>query len=333
MGGYTSGLTLNTPNFNAWLGTAWGAGHSYEVACAEFYGASNFVFGQNPPYYMDQFKAIHPKFFGTTTALSGCVTEIGQPTVTVPTTNGLDYGQFLQAWGLFPQGTFIIGISGNVITLNTSAIATNANATLNVYTSTPIPTGVIQMYLNLAVASLVQARWCEMWRVAIGLYIAHFCTLYARSDSSEVFESLQTIVHGEVPAGIVPGTVYTLSAPPPGGALQALSINGAFKIPGVDYALSGNTVTLTAATALGDELYATWLAQEMVLQAAPMNGAQIAAQGLSFGLQTSKSVGDVSVGYTTLEALADWGSWNLTSYGQQLVTFARVVGMGPGLFW
>jgi hypothetical protein len=333
MGGYCSNLTLNNPNFNQWLSVAWGSGASYEVVCNQFYGASNFVFGQNPPYYMDQFKAIHPKFFGTATALSGCGTEIGQPIVTVPSTNGLDYGQFVQAWGVFPKGTFIVDLGDNVVTLNNAALVTNANATLNVYASPPIPTGVIQMYLNLAHASLVEARWCAGWWNAMALYIAHYCTLYARSDSSEVFESLQTIVHGETPVGTVPGTVYTLSAPPPGGALQSLTKNGSFLVPSTQYTLSGNTVTLTEATVLGDVLYATWLAQEMVLQAAPMNGAQIAAQGLAFGLQTSKSVGDVSVGYTTLEALADWGSWNLTVYGQELITLARVVGMGPALIW
>ena len=325
--------TQNWPNFNAWLQNTWGSGASYETVCNEFYGASNFVFGTNPPYYLDDFKAVHPKFFGTATILSGCGTEIGQTTVTVASTNGLDYGQFLQAWGVFPKGTIIVGLGDNTITVNNAALATNVNAALNVYTSTPIPTGVILMYVNLAHASLVQARWQEMWWSAMALYVAHFATLYARSDSSEVFESLQTIVHGETPAGTVPGTVYTLSSAPPGGALQSLTKNGGFLIPTVAYTLSGATITLTTETVTDDALYATWLVQEMTLQAAPMNGAQIAAQGLSFGLQTSKSVGDVSVGYTTLDALADWGSWNLTSYGQQLVTFARVVGMGPALIW
>ena len=59
------------------------------------------------------------------------------------------------------------------------------------------------------------------------------------------------------------------------------------------------------------------------------NGAQIAAQGLAGGIQASKSVGDVSVSYQVLTSLEEWGSWQLTSYGQQLATAAKVMGAGP----
>lgn len=57
---------------------------------------------------------------------------------------------------------------------------------------------------------------------------------------------------------------------------------------------------------------------------------QIAISGLSKGIAVSKAAGDVSVSYETLLSnMADWGSWALTTYGQQLVTFARVIGSGP----
>lgn len=55
---------------------------------------------------------------------------------------------------------------------------------------------------------------------------------------------------------------------------------------------------------------------------------QVATSGLGKGIAVSKSAGDVSVGYeTTIDK--EWGAWNLTSYGQQLVTIAKVIGMGP----
>jgi len=332
MGGY-GGYLQNTPNFDAWLQTAWGSGASYEVVCSWFYGASNFVYGQNPPYYLDDFKAIYPKFFGLPTALSGCATVLGTNTVTVPSVVGLDYGQFVQAFGVFPKGTIITGISADTITLNNPAIITNANATLMVYESSPIPIGVILMYLRLAYDSLVQARWQEEWCVAMGWFTAHYCTLYAKSDASEVFETLQTSMHSEVPSGVKPGTVYTLSSTPPGGALQSLTKNGLFQTPGIDYVLVGSTITMTDATTARDALYAVWPVQTQAITPAVLNGAQIAAQGLAGGIQTSKSVGDVSVGYQALTALEDWGAWNLTSYGQQLATMARVIGSGPALIW
>jgi hypothetical protein len=328
MGGY-----CNTPNFNAWLGTAWGAGAEFGVVCGSFYAATNLVFGQNPPYYLDDFRAFYPKFFGLSTSVSGCGTTIGTNVVTVPPgTIGLDYGQFLQS-SAFPKGTIITGIGSNSIALNNNALVTDSNVTLMVFESSPIPTGVILLYLNLAYDSLVQARWQEQWTVAMGWFIAHYCTLYAKSDASEVFETLQTTMHTEVPAGAVPGLAYTLSGIPPGGSLQTLTKNGLFLTPNVDYTLNGVNITLTLATSVGDKLYAVWPVQTQVFTASAPNGAQIAAQGLAGGIQTSKSVGDVSVSYQALASLEDWGAWNLTSYGQQLATMARVIGAGPMVLW
>lgn len=335
MGGFYNGAqgTQNWPSFNAWIQTAWGSGASYEVVCNEFYGASNFVFGQNPPYYLDNFKSVYPKFFGLPTALSGCGTTEGSAVVTVPSTNGLDYGQFAQAFGLLPQGSIIIDIGVDSVTFNTSATVTNANATLNIYEASPIPNGVILMYLRLAYESLVHKRWQGEWWVAMGLFIAHYLSLYAQTDASEVYSQLQTSIHGEAPTGAIPGTVYTLSAQPPNGSLQTLTKNGVFQTPGVDYALNGNTVTLTVTTAPTDTLYATWPVQFQTITQAPLTGSQIAAAALAGGIQTSKSVGDVSVGYAQLTALEGFGSWNLTTYGTLLATMASVVGSGPALIY
>ncbi len=328
------GCFSNVPNFNAWLQTAWGAGAEFGVVCGSFYAATNLVFGQNPPYYLDDFRSIYPKFFGLGASVSGCGSTVGTNVITLPVgTTGIDYGQFLQAPGVFPKGTVITDIGVNTITVNTNAVVTSANVTLKIYEASPIPTGVILMYLNLAYDSLVQARWQEEWFVAMGWFIAHYCTLYAKSDASEVFETLQTTMHAEVPVGATPGTAYVLSGIPPGGALQSLTKNGLFLTPGIDYTLVGPNITLSASTTLGDKLAAVWPVQTQVFEANAPNGAQIAAQGLAGGIQTSKSVGDVSVSYQVLTALEDWGSWNLTSYGQQLATMARVIGAGPMVIW
>jgi hypothetical protein len=160
------------------------------------------------------------------------------------------------------------------------------------------------------------------------LFIAHYCTLYARSDASELMETLVASLHGEVPQGPIPGTAYTISAPPPGGMLQALTKNGFFLVPGIGYTLNTTSITLAVPTVDGDQLWASWPVQVAQITAIPQTGAQIAAQGLFGGIQTSKSVGDVSVGYTPL-ALESWGAWNLTLYGVELATMANVVGSGP----
>lgn len=474
------GTSGSWPNFNAWLDTAWGAGGEYSSTAnlARFGLASNFVFGPNPPFYLDDFKAQHPKFFGLATPLSGCTTTAGSTTIAVQSTQGLAEGQFVQASGILPKGSiiksiqtsistetisygeapqgsgtqyalssapptgviqlmrngvfqtpsvdyallgnqillavpmtngdalwatwlaqtqlapvhgevpagtapgttftissappngilqtltangvfltpgvdyFLFGVTitlttplaygtlyatwlpaGYSITVNNAALVSVPSVTLQVYEAPPIPVTIVLMYLRLACASLVHRRWCEEWWPAIGWFISHYCTLYARSDSSEVFESLQTAVHGESPLGGTPGTAYTLSAAPPDGVLQALTKNGLFQTPNIDYTIVGNQVTLTVPTVQGDALYATWPISFQTLTSLAPNAAEIAAQGLAGGIQVSKSVGDVSVSYQPLETLASWGAWNLTLYGQQLATAAKIVGAGPALIW
>lgn len=59
--------------------------------------------------------------------------------------------------------------------------------------------------------------------------------------------------------------------------------------------------------------------------------AQAAASGQQAGLVSEASMGDTSVKYDNeaiTAAMAKWGSWNATQYGQQLIPMARMIGMG-----
>jgi hypothetical protein len=321
------------PNYTVWLQNAWGAGGETQSTWpgALFADATNLVFGVNPVYALDDFQAVYPKFFGAPTALSGAVTTAGGTVVAVPTMAGLLPGQFVQGAGL-PKGSVITALGVSSVTLNQAATA-SGSITLLAYQSAPVPAAVVQLYLNLATASLVQARWQEQWTVAMGWFIAHYCTLYAKSDAAEVLQTLVQSTHVEQAAGAVPGTAYTLSSAPPGGVLVSLTVDGVFLQPGVGYTLAGLTVTLTAPTT-DQAPWAAWAVQTAAYaQQGQASGAQIAAQGLAGGIQTSKSVGDVSVACQPLASLEDWGAWNLTTYGQQLATMARVVGAGPMCIW
>lgn len=328
------GTSGSWPNFNAWLGTAWGSGAEFWSAGYSwlFASASNLVFGQNPPYFLDDFLAVYPKFFGVPTAFTGGVVTQGSNQITLSSTAGILVGQFLVC-GNFPKGTVVTVVSSGGVTVNNNALTANANASLQVYQSPVVPVVVIQLYLNLAYASLVHARWEEQWCVAMGWFIAHYCTLYARSDAVEVLTLVQASIHGEVPGGAKPGTTFTLSGAPPNGALQGLYKNGVFQTPGVDYNLVGNVVTMGAAVTAFDALYATWPVNTTTTTPAQYSPAQIAAQGIANGIETSKAVGDVSASYAVLESLAQFGQWNLTLYGQQLATMAKVVGSGPMVVW
>lgn len=59
--------------------------------------------------------------------------------------------------------------------------------------------------------------------------------------------------------------------------------------------------------------------------------AQAAAKGQQTGLVKEAAMGDTTISYdneAVTAAMAKWGSWNATQYGQQLVTMARMIGMG-----
>ena len=327
------GTWASWPNFDSILQTFWGAGQEFWTSGpgAVIASGTNLVVGPNPPYALDDFASFFPKFFGLPTLVSNCATTQGSDIVTVASVAGLLAGQFIQGANL-PKGSVIVGLGSGQFTVNTQATATGP-LTCQVYEAAPVPVAVIQLYLRLAWTSLQSARWQEQWLVAMGLFIAHYVTLYAQSDASQVLSQLVTSVHGEVPAGAIPGTVFTLSAVPPGGVLQSFTVNGVFQTPGADYTLNGVTIATTMAAPSGASLFVTWLIQEQVFAPTSATGSQIAAQGLAGGIQTSKSVGDVSVGYQPLESLKAWGAWNLTRYGQILSTMAAPIGLGPMVIW
>lgn len=69
-----------------------------------------------------------------------------------------------------------------------------------------------------------------------------------------------------------------------------------------------------------------WVAHFLALSR--RNGMGGAAPGTS-GLALSKTVGKASVDYdTTATTIKDGGPWNLTTYGTQLLWWARLVGIG-----
>jgi len=322
------------PNFDAWLQTAWGAGAEFWSSWGCGAGVIGLRFGSNPLYYLDDFLSIYPKFFGTPTVVAGCSVVTGTSNVGVPGgTAGMAVGQFFTS-AAFPTGSVIVSVASASIVVNTSALITGSGVMLQVYENQPVPPVVVQMYLNLAVSSLQVDQWgAEQWSVAIGWFIAHYCTLYAETDVADMEAGIITVIHGEIPAGAIPGTVYTLSTTPPAGVLQSLTKNGLFLMPSTDYMLVNNQITLTVATVLNDALYTTWpVPQESFSSSLPV-GAQIAAQAVASGILTSKSVGDVSASYAVLAALEQWGAWNLTKYGQLLATMANDVGSGPLLVW
>jgi len=50
-------------------------------------------------------------------------------------------------------------------------------------TTTVIPDDVLDLYISMATASLIELRWKSKWSYAMALYVAHFCTLYLQTQA------------------------------------------------------------------------------------------------------------------------------------------------------
>lgn len=103
-----------------------------------------------------------------------------------------DYGQFIAScWG-WPvddvAGYQLLQNASNVVVgTNPSYSASDFTALYpnfgNVINGNPvIPTAVMNAYIALASASIMQARWFEGWQNAMGLFIAHYLTLWLRAQ-------------------------------------------------------------------------------------------------------------------------------------------------------
>lgn len=106
---------------------------------------------------------------------------------------------------------------------------------------------VMEAWLQIAHASLIEARWGSYWRIGMGLFIAHHLTLLENPKTAETIEG-----------------------------------------------------------------------------------------GLSRGVASSKSVTDMSISYDVASIAAEcagWGTYGQTTYGQQLVQFAKLVGKGGMMVW
>lgn len=234
---------MSSPGWDLWLESQWGPSFEGPGCAGIIAAASNVVVGTNPPFTLQDFFTLYPVFGGTALMVSA-TTVLNSPNVTVVSA-GMAAGQPVAGAGI-PDGALIQSVTDSghiVLTVGASATGT---FTMTVWNACPFPLAVVAAYLALANGSLVQARWLEQWPVAMGLFVAHYLTLYARSAA----------------AG------------------------------------PGSTI------------------------------GQIAAAGLAWGITTSKAVGDVSVGYTPITGLEDWGAWQLSVYGQQLATMAKVIGSG-----
>src|ERR1019366_4393231 len=100
-----------TPDYSLFLDSAWGPqtdDADFPLMVAQF--ASNFVYGTNPAYSVQDFFAIYPSFGGVTLTAPSGVATLGSPTLTgLANTTGIAKGNpIIDSAGLFPDGTYVL---------------------------------------------------------------------------------------------------------------------------------------------------------------------------------------------------------------------------------
>lgn len=178
-------------------------------------GAANIVLGTNPAYNAADFLSIYPKFGGNPLALTGTLTA-GLQIVTAASTTGLAAGQpVLSANGAVPTGTMVQSVdSSTQFTISKPAAVAGAQS-LAICTTLALPAIVLNSYIALASASVVQARWLDSWSYGMALFIAHYATLYLMSEA-DGYQSAKQVAQ----SGMQQGITVAASAGPVSESLQ-----------------------------------------------------------------------------------------------------------------
>lgn len=157
--------------------------------------ASGILVGSNPPYAVSDFLAFYPKFGGTPQTFAATLNN-GSPVVAIASTAGLIAGQVVANGTGIASGTSILSVdSATQFTLNQAATVSGP-IPIQVYVAPFIPIVVLSQYVALASANLQQVRWGSQWQIAMGLFVAHYATLYLRSDGNPATSAGQVAAQG-----------------------------------------------------------------------------------------------------------------------------------------
>ena len=204
------------PDFNQWLGTTWGFGDEGYANIAFFCGASNIAIGTNQPYAFTDFFALHSKFAGKPSDVEVTLVS-GSAQVQPSDTGDFENGDWVTGPGI-PTGTLIQSVDSATQFTMTAAATSSGTWNIKLYNEPLLPIFVINCYITLASASLMQVRWQEMWPIAMGLYISHFVTLWLQSDGASGGE--YGTAQQAASAGLAQGITVSKSAGPVSKGMQ-----------------------------------------------------------------------------------------------------------------
>lgn len=267
----------------------------------------------NPPYTINDFLAMYPKFFGTPTVLASVFTA-SVSTVPVLNITGLAVGQLVTYPGVTP-GVVIQAVNSSTIDLvggltQGSAVITGIAVQTGLMVGQPLSGNGVPIGATIAALD-TNAQTVTMSSNA---------TL--TDAAAEVMVTANSVTLSAAPTTTVPAiiTVYTAQLVPL--FIIQTYINLAYA------SLMSSRWREAWIVAMGFYVahFLTLYMQSDGRTSGPLG--QAVASGLQAGITVSESADGVSWSGQILSGLQNWGAWQLTSYGVQLITMARAVGAG-----
>lgn len=289
-----------------------GFGYDYNAGYEAYLGlAAGIAQPGNPTYGLADFFSMYPQFAGASTPASAILTANLNQILTAPVPNA-QIGNLVAGSGIQPA-TVIAGIATLAVDV-TGATTLNAAGITNVSSTAGILPGMPIAGVGIPAGAVI---------TDVG--------------TNSLMMSVPATATGSGIDLIVTATQITLSLSAQLNGNQTLSF---FTTPPVPLSTVQLFINLAATSLMSSRWRTMWLvamgwyiAHFVTLWMQAASGgtapAQIVTAGLQRGITVSKSADGLSMGLQPVSGLDSWGAWNMTSFGVQLATFARLVGAGP----
>jgi hypothetical protein len=175
-------MASSVPDYSGLLGVIWGNGYEGFVGSLTA-AASGVIVGVNPPYSATDFFAMYPAFAGKSVSFTATTDGATAVLTAVSSIAGLVVGSFISGPGI-PSGATILSIGTDTVTISKNTTAVGTLQPMIDYPSPLLPVFVLSSYIFLASASLASARYCDMWPMVMGLFIAHYSDLWLQTQAS-----------------------------------------------------------------------------------------------------------------------------------------------------
>lgn len=323
-------MATGTPKWQNFLRTVWGSPYEYPGDVAFLSNASNVIVGTNPPYTIQDFLAIYPKWGGSP-LIQTAATIQGQNQVVPSDTSSMAPGNPVAGAGI-PDGAIIVSVNtyGGIEAFELGSSGGGGYTVGDVLT--PVQDGSFGAELIVSAvdgSGAVTAFESEPDDQGIG---------YSTATDLPTTGGTGTGALVSITA-VGPSITISQNATATADEMQLTVWNA----PIIPFAVISAYIALATASLVQARWQDTWLvgmglfiSHFLTLYAQSdgnptANVSQAAAQGLATGILVSEAAGDVSDSFQPIQGLESWAAWNLTTFGQQFATFAKAIGSGPML--